>query len=370
MKYIHKLALGILIFVIVTTSLFIFKGERNKTGTINIGFIAGLSGTFSPYGEMMKDGAILAMEEINAGGDQKKVNLVIQDNNSEIKNSVSAYQNIHGSISSFISGQSGVILGLAPLADTDKVVLLNVSALNPDIRNAGDYVFSNINDATVEVSAMASFVKNSGINNVVVLYQDDSAGSSAKDVFVKSFESLHGKILSTNAFLGKASDVHAELLKIKQLNPEGIYVPGYPENIALILKQAHELGIKTKWFSVNVEDQKLLDIAGNASEDLVYTSTSFDSTSADPDVERFVTNFKKRFGVVPTVYAATAYDGIKLLVEAGNKAGDNGVEIKKYLYGVKNWNGVSGVTSFDSTGSVDKSIVFKTIKNGKFIEIK
>lgn len=370
MKYIHKISLGVLLFIIVATSLFIFKENRNTSDTINIGFIAGLSGTFSPYGEMMRDGAILAMEEINASGSQKKVKLIIQDNNSEIKNSVSAYKNIHGSISSFISGGSGVVLGLAPLANADEVVLLNVSALNPDIRNAGDYVFSNINDATVEVSAMASFIKNSGINNVAVLYQDDSAGSSAKDVFVKSFESLHGNILSSDAFLGKASDVHAQLLKIKQLHTEGVYVPGYPENIALILKQAHELGITTKWFSVNVEDKKLIDIAGSASEGLIYTSTSFDSTSNDPDVARFVTHFKKRFGVVPTVYAATAYDGVKLLAEAGNKVGDNGTEIKKYLYGVKNWNGVSGITSFDSTGSTNKSIVFKTVKNGQFIQIK
>ena len=158
-----------------------------------------------------------------------------------------------------------------------------------------------------------------------------------------------------------------QLAKIKKTDPEGIFLPAFPENVGLILKQAKELGIHARWFSWNIEGSDVTAIAGSAANGIIYSSTAFEPDDQSAQIGLFVKNFQAKYGKLPNIYAATAYDGISILTQAICETDGSGSSIKNYLYGMDTHAGVSGMTKFDSDGMSKKDVIFKTIKNGRFV---
>lgn len=351
----------ILAIILVSTS----KPSPTTEGeTIKIGAILNITGKGAPYGEQARMGAELAISDINEENN-KKVELILEDSKSELNSAITSYQFIKSKIKSFISIQSGIVLTLSPLANQDEIILFNIGAMSPDIRKAGDYVFSNINDSNVEVKQMAKFVKEIGLNKIAIFYENDEAGVSAKKIFIEEFKNLGGDIAIEENFSGQAFDVKTQLLKIKEANPQGVYLPAFPENVALVLEQAKEMNFETKWFSWNVESNVLLKSKNDI--DLIYSVTALDLDNQNPTPTSFSKKFQDRYDVIPNIYAATAYDGINLLYQAETKTNGSVDEIKNYLYAVEDYIGVSGNTTFDSDGMSIKPVMFKTVKDGQFV---
>lgn len=364
-----KIVVGIIV-VVLLAALWLGISQTKKqaaTEPIRVGVIIGLTGSFAPYGEMVKDGAQLAIQELNRKVGTDKYALLLEDSQSAPDKAVSAYRSIQGQADAFLTGQSSVALALVPLANQDKIVELNVSALTPKLRGAGAYVFSMINDSTIEVGDMAEHMYADGIAKAAVLYQNDDAGSSAKDVFVTAFQARNGTVADMEPFDMRATDFRTQLLKIKQSGAQAVYLPAYPESVGQILKQANAIGLKVHWYAWNVEGPQLPEIAGELADGLVYTTTNFDASSTDPISKNFTDAFAATFGVVPNIYAATAYDGIKLIADADT--GKGGDAIRSSFESSTGWNGVSGTTKFDSDHMVKKAVIFKTIKNGKFVNL-
>lgn len=343
------------------------RGAITEKKQMKIGVLAALTGKSANYGEMMRSGAELAVFEINQKAGYEKVKLIVEDQASDNNVALNAYQKIKNDIQIFMTGTSGVVLTLAPVANSDKIVFFNVSAQSPQIRVAGDYVFSNINDSTVEVGDLAEVVKKDGLNNVAIFYENDESGNGAKKVFKEKFEELGGRIVTEETFTGKAVDVRTQLEKIEKENPEGIYVPAFPENAGLIMKQAEQMGVKVKWYTWNMEGTDIIKFAGKAAEGLTFPTTAFDPESRDENIKNFVDAYWAKYNKQPTIYTATAYDGIYTIVQAIEATDGKADSLKNYFNNMPIYNGVSGITKFDADGSVKKALIFKTIKNGQFV---
>lgn len=369
----HEKKVFLLLYLFLIFSFLSASCAQKEPATYKIGAILPLSGSGANYGKWEKQGIDLAVEEINqAGGiNGKKLEIIFEDSKSLPKDGVSAMNKLAtvDKVPVAIAGISSVVLACAPVADQYKVVLLNSGGISPKIRGAGEYVFSNIGDGAVEVKVMAEYAYNYlKFKKLAVLYINAAAGTDSRDIFIKHFKGLGGEIVAVEGHEQGATDFRAQLTKLRDAKPEAIYLASFTKESALILKQANEMRIKTQWLSyAPFQGQDILTIAGKTADGVIYTSPAFDPNSTDEKMREFQSKYESKYGIKSELYAATFYDGIKLIAEAIKKGGYNSEGIKRALIEVKDYHGVSGVTTFDADRAVSKPVILKTIKDGQFI---
>ncbi len=350
------------------------KEEKKE---IKIGVISSLTGTVAPYGERAWEGIQLATDEINQAGGIKDrtIKLILEDDKSSLNDAVFAFKkliNIHKVPVILGPVGSSQAMACAPIANEKKVVEFSPAAATPLFTNTGDYTFRNRASAALEVEVMADIAyKNLGLRKVAILYINNDVGVGFYPVFKRSFEFNGGKIIGVESFEQGSTDMRSQLIKIRFLNPDGIYLIGHVTESGYALKQAKELGIKTRFIGhLALEGPDLFKIAGDAAEGVVYTATGYDPHSTDPKVQEFEKKYKSMCNKDGDVFAATAYDAVYILKRAIEEGGYNAEGIKNALYKIKNFPGVTGSTTFDKNGDVIKSIMVKMIKNQKFIVVQ
>jgi branched-chain amino acid transport system substrate-binding protein len=362
----------IILGLVIIISWILILRTRNRQNIL-IGAILPLTGSSAQYGQWSRNGAELAVEKINKNGGirGRKIEILYEDSRSDAKEGVSALNSLYAihKVQTLISESSGVVLAIAPVAEERKIVQLNVGAVNPQIRIAGDFTFSNINDSNVEAYQMAEYAYNKlNIRKLAILYATTSYGKGNRDAIKAKYLAIGGTIVADESFEENNGDYRSQLTKIKKSTPEAIYLVAVTKDAGIILRQAKELGLKAQFLSATfIEGKDLLDIAGNAANGVIYTSTLLDDSSTD--VQEYISSYKNKYGQNPEIYSATAYDGIKIIALAIEKAGLDSSKIKEFLYSLKNYPGISGLTTFDRDGAVEKAVLFKTIKNGEFVNI-
>jgi len=361
----------IIIAIIILLAVTLPKKENKE---IEIGVIASLTGSIAPYGERLVEGAELAVEETNKkdGISSKYLKLIIEDSKSTPGGAVSAMKKLANvnkvSVVIGVIGSS-LAMAIAPIAEKNKVVLMSTGASTPDYTNAGDYCFRNRPSAEQEVKKMAEVAfKTLGFEEIAILYVNNDYGRSYKDIFFNHFKRMGGQIPYSESFAQGSTDIRTQLTKVKNVSPGAIYLIGQALENAYAVKQARELGINTQILgTIGVEAGNFLEIAGEAAEGIIYTAASYNPESRDPAVRHFEKLYRAKYNKSADLFAATAYDAIKMLAEIIKNVGYNADNIKDELYNVKNFYGASGLTTFDKNGDVIKPIAIKKIKNRKFV---
>lgn len=137
-----------------------------------------------------------------------------------------------------------------------------------------------------------------------------------------------------------------------------------------ILKQSYELNFKPNWFSnLTVNTPECESIAGISRNGITFTSPSFNVNATDSSTKQFVNKFKDKYGELPEETSGHSYDLINILVSAIKNNGDNVETLIKYINAIKNFPGVTGITTFKGNGDVIKDISIYKIENdsAKFI---
>ncbi len=351
--------LGILIIILVALN---FIWINNFTGksikeeeTIKIGAILPLSGKVAYYGDYIQQGTNAAINEINSKGgiNNRKLEVIYEDSKGDVTSGISAYENLRfRNVSIIITTLSGVTLGIAPISQKDKVILMNIGSASPKISNAGDYVFRHNVLPQEEIKFLANYLYNNGYKEIALITVNAEAGVSYRDYFIKEYERLGGKIIVDEMHEYGETDYRSILAKIKDKKPKAVLVLSYPNELAAMLKQSQELDFKTQWFSIyDKEGSEFLELAGENAEGLIYT------------------HFLKENEKFTEPYAALAYDSIMVLAQAMEncKNPEDTTCIKESLYSIKDFSGVTGKISFDKNGDTHKEIILKTIKDGKFV---
>jgi len=374
----NKIRLGISLSValIIATLLLTIDLSCTKKSSkeVRLGAILPLTGVAADIGRWAKEGIDLAVREINGTEVNSKLRIQVFYENSKLdpREGLTSFQKVvdlHKVVAVITSG-SGIVLSIAPEAERLHVVQMNYSAVDPQISRAGDYTFSLVNNSDIETEAMTRFVLDSlGFKEMAILYANTSYGVGTRDAMVHNFEAGGGKIIGTEAYAENVVDVKPVLIKLKSLRPPAVYLPGTIKDASTILKQSMEVGFKTQWLSYNaIEGPQIIEIAGNAAEGLIYTSSNlYDLRLTEAEVEKFYDKYKQTYNAEPTIYAATAYDAVMLIAEAAGRVEGTGEHVKDYLHKVKDYRGASGTISFDSTGSVRKPVFFKVVRNRRFL---
>jgi branched-chain amino acid transport system substrate-binding protein len=341
---------------------------------IKIGALYSQTGPVAPLAKKALEGLQLAVDEINAQGgiNGKKIQLIVEDAKSNPTDAVSAFQKlitvdrvpvVLGPLSSSLA------LACAPIANREKVILFSTGAGASAFSSPRDYTFRNWMTIPLIVKKIAGIAyQKLGLRKMAILYVNNDIGNDHRKNFVKYFTDLGGEIISEEAFEQGATDMRAQLTKIKEKAPDGIYLLAQAAEGGHALKQMKELSINAKVLSaVGIENQEVINIAGEAANGVIYTLPAYNPNDPDPRVQSYEKKFEARYGKPSDAFAATAYDAMYILKWAIEKGGYSADGIKNALFQVKDFPGVSGSTSFDENGDVIKPVQIKMIKEGKFI---
>ncbi|MGD8782273.1 MAG: ABC transporter substrate-binding protein [Ignavibacteria bacterium] len=360
------------IYVIVFLTLSLHSCTTEKEVAFKVGALLPMTGSGALYGQFAYEGMQLATDEINQNGgiNGKKIEIVLEDNQSNAKDGISAFRSlIQKEVPIALTEFSPVVVACSPLANQTKTLLLNCGAQSPKIREGGSYVFSIIIDANVEAKNMAKFLIDSLVIDKVATYViNTETGINTREVFIEEFKNLGGEILTSEVHEQGATDFKSALARIKSTKAQATYLISLVKESAQILKQAYEIGFKTQWLSyASFPGPDIINIAEQSAEGAIYTYPFFDTSSKMS--EEFIKLYFEKYSRNPEIYAATFYDGVKLVAEAFKNGKFSGKEIKQHFNEVK-FIGVTGLTEFKEGNWVNKPVEFMTVKNGTFTKYK
>jgi len=369
-----KILIGFIITVVAALAVVLVVTQTDKEAReIKIGAILPLTGDIAIYGQKMKNGIDLAVEEINKseGIKGKKLVVLYEDDQGDPKSSVAAFRKLIATekVPAIIGGAiSSCALSVAPIADKEEVVLFSPAATSPKLTGISKYFFRNWPSDVYEGLVMGRFVADSlDLDSVAILYVNNDWGVGLSKEFENSFTS--GSIVAKESFDQGASDFRTQLTKILKSKPQAIYIIGYLKELLILLRQKEEMGIKIQLLSTyGFYDPQILQESGKAAEDAIFTAPIFDPRSPSGIIETYVREYEAKYGVKPDIWSAQAYDVMNIIALALNKGAKTGLEIQAEIANVKNFEGVSGLTSFDEKGDVVKPLKFMTVRNGVFVD--
>lgn len=359
----------------VSLAALVFAGCAKPTDTIKIGEFASLTGKEAAFGQSSHKGTLLAIEEINAAGGVlgKKLELVTEDNQSKAGESATivkkliARDKVVAILGEVASSRS---LEAAPICQDAKIPQISPSSTNPAVTATGDYIFRVCFIDPFQGVVMAKFAKDTlKIRKVAVLTSVSSAYSvGLAKYFKERFAADGGTVAIEQKYSEGDKDFKAQLTAIKAAGIEGIFVPGYYTEAALICKQAKDLGLSVPVFGGDGwEAPQLLEIGGAAVEGAYY-STHYSPENQTPAVTAFLAKFSQRWNKeTPDAMAALGYDSAMVLIDAIKRAGTtDGPKLRDALAATKNYLGITGNTTLDAQRNATKSAVVITVKDGKF----
>ena len=352
---------------------------NTNSNEIKIGANLEMTGNTATFGQSATNGAKLAIKQVNAKGGVlgKQITLVVADNKSDTAEAANAMQKLATQdkvIASIAPIASSSIMAAAQVNESAKILGISPRASNPNVTvdpetgKVRDYLFRATFIDPFQGAVMANFAKNTLKAQKAAVYIENSSdyakglGKFFKETFVQN----GGNIVSDEAYLAKDTDFKATLTKIKASNPDVIFVPGYYQEVGMIIKQAREIGITVPILGADGWDSaKLPEIAGAEALNNTFFSNHYSPDDNSPEIKNFVEAYKAEYGQVPDAFAALSYDATMMIIEAIKRAGvEDSVKVKDELAKTKDYQGVSGSITLDEKHNAVKGVVIIEMKNG------
>jgi len=376
-----KKALCVLMLCIGASSILWAAGP-----TIKVGVVAELTGDIPAVGASCKNAAEMAVKEVNdaggllVGGTKYTVELFIEDNAGKADQSASAAQKLitqQNVVAIIGPNASRYAIPASEIAESSKVVLITPWSTNPkttlDARTGAPkkYVFRSCFIDPFQGQVVAKFALNNlKAKKAAVLYDVASEyNKGIAEIFKSTFEKSGGQVVAFETYTTNDKDFSAQLTKIKESNPDVIFLPNYYNEVPLQIQQAHRLGITTPFLgSDSWGSEDLLKLGGSDLEGY-YFSTHYAADAATPIATKFITSYTAKYGNTPDDVAALTYDAFGLLWTALQNAGKvDRQAVRDALAKVPRYDGVTGNMKFqEGSGDPIKSAVIVQIKNGKFV---
>ena len=365
--------------LILTAAISGCGGSKGSSDTIKLGGNLEMTGGSASYGISSRNGIELALREVNAKGgvNGKKVTLVVADNKSEATEATNAMQKlisqdkvvgvIGPNLSSAVIASTAVssaarTADISPMGTNPKVTLDDHGKVKP-------YNFRACFIDPFQGTVMADFALNTlKVRRAAIMI--DNSSDYAKGLaqfFREKFEAGGGTIVGEEMYLQKDTDFKATLTKLRDANPDFLYIPGYYQEVGLIIRQAKELGLNVAMAGGDGWDsQKLAEIALPENLNNCYFSSLYSPDDTSKLNKEFVESYQKEYKQKPDVFAALAYDSAKLFIKAMEdaKSADPG-KIAEALAQVSGFTGVSGSIKFDGSHNPIKAAVIIELKNGR-----
>ena len=372
-----KKVLFLALALIMALALF---GACSKTDgdTIKIGINMELSGELASYGQDTVEGLEMAIDEINAAGgiDGKLIKLVKYDNKSdsaEVTTLATKLMTQDDVIAVLGPATSNNFKAQIPVADENKIPVISGSTTADDVTvdesGVKEYAFRICFNDSYQGTAMANFaLSNLSLSKAVVIVDNSNDYSKGLDAsFTETFTAGGGSIVAEEAYVRGDTDFNAILTKIKDMDFDVIFIPGYYQEVGLIIKQARALGIDVPILGGDGFDSPTLtDLAGAEAASNIYFSNHYSSLDEDPAVVSFIAAYNDLSGEDPNAFNALGYDLAMFVCDAISRADElTGEAVKDALAATTGFSGVTGTFSVDENHNPVKSIVVIELQNGE-----
>ena len=341
---------------------------------IKIGEVDPLTGGVSQFGIGSHQGFVLAFEEANAEGGilGQKIELVSEDDQSKAGQSATAVRKLITQdkvVAILGDATSSATLEAAPIAQADKIPMITPTATNPRITEVGDFIFRVCFLDEFQGRVLARFarekLKAQKIFTLTDVKQDYSI--DLLKFFKEEFTKLGGTIVGEQSYSTGDIDFRAQLTPIRVAKPDAVFVPGYYQEVALIVKQGRQIGLTMPFIGCDGWANQTLIAIGGKAVDGCFFSNHFSPDDQTPIVKSFVMKYQEKYGTLPDTFSALGYDAARLLADAIKRAGSSDSQaIRDALAKTAGFQGVTGEISLDANRNASKPGLIVTVKQGKF----
>jgi branched-chain amino acid transport system substrate-binding protein len=366
---------------LIATLFFAFACERRggpgaggESGPVVVGYYGDLTGRTSNFGQSTKNGALMAVDEINkAGGiNGRQIQILSEDDEGRPEKAATVVTKLIDQdrvIALVGEVASGNTLAAAPKAQAAKVPMISPSSTNPAVTQVGDYIFRVCFIDPFQGEVMAKFAANTlkAKKAAIMLDFNSPYSRGLTEFFESSFTKLGGQVVTKQSYTQGDRDYKGQLTSIRSLNPDVIYVPGYYGEVGVIAKQAKQLGITQPLLGGDGWDAPQLWELGGDALNGDFISNHYSVEDPSPAIQKFVGDFKSRYNIAPDALAALGYDAMRVLADAIKRAGTTeGAKLRDAIAATKDFPGVTGVISINSDRNAVKPAVVLKLQGGKY----
>lgn len=358
------------VFFILT--LFTACSKEKEEQDINIGFTAGLTGKYSTLGTSVRDGFLLAFDQIDYKIGKKHINIIQKDDmqdEQKAKEAIEFFKNnnikiVVGNVTSSMTEVS------VPLVDKYDMLLISPTASSSDFTNKKDnFLRIQVDHAPKRYEDLSKYLLKNGYKNIFFIYDPQNLS------YVKDYENMFQNLFIKNGgekFTGKVSleenyeTIFQSLEKAK--HDMVLIVAGSIDTAKIIqylrLKGCDKKILASGWAKTN----DLIQNGGKAVEGVIF-NTTYDDDFSGKDFRAFIQNYKQKYGQTPSVFAAQGYELGKILIESLQISTNHG-KVKEFILNKKTFQGLQGNIKFNEFGDVNRDYFIMEVKNGRFVKVE
>jgi len=357
--------LGILFMMFLVLSLPVYAQD-----TVKIGANLEMTGGVAAYGQMENEGVELIREIVGTEVLGKQVEYVVVDNKSdkvEAANAATRLIDKEKVIAIIGSATSGNMLAAGPICEERKVPQISATATNPLVTQGKKYSFRATFIDSYQAVAAAQFAYEDLQGKTAAILSDIAQDYCVAlgNFFKDAYEKKGGKVITVQNCKSGDQDFSAQLTTILNLNPDILYLPNYYTEIALICRQARDLGFEGKILGGDGSDApELIAIGGDAVEGFYFTAHGDTQKALTEIGQKYFDAYRKKYNKEPGVFGALAADCYLIIMDAIKRA--NSFEPEKIAAAIedtKDLEVTTGKVTIEN-GDAQKPVVVKQVEGG------
>ena len=337
-----------------------------------IGGLLPQSGNNAEYGQIFSSGANLAVDHINADGKLKgKLSIVYEDSQAlPMQGVIGMNKLVNVSKVPFVlTGFTGVSKAIAPISARSKTVVVNGGGVGPDLAQLGYYFWNTIPLINLEVRALAPYlVKSKSLKRVALVYVDDALGQAVKTELDTALKSAGGELVGAFSIPVTAQQFAGIAARVRDAQPDAIYIASYGNQQAQLLKQLRDNGVKQPVASYSAFTIPSV-LALPEAEGALYTSQQVNWDKGDTLTDRVLKEYQAKYNRRPSAYVLNYYNAVHVfgeLAAALQKEGKpvTGENLLEQRRKMTQFEFVGATVRFAADGTIDAPIQVNQIENG------
>ena len=353
--------------------LFAVLAGCKEDEVLEFGAVLPLTGEYQIYGQSIKKGIEVAMEEIQSREDfPHKISVTILDSEGDpelAKNLLD--QEFNDGVFAVVGGvTTAEALAMVSEADEEQRVLISPSASSPELTGISKNFYRVFPSDSREGTTMGNFAaRKLQIENVVIITKEDPFARGIQEVFKTEFERNGGQVSEVIEYPQGAADFSGFIDRVMTVAPQAVYVAAYAEDTAKMIQELRQREFKgniltTAAFAL----PEVIEQIGEDAEGVFLTRAVFELDSDDPQIKKFVESYRDKFGLSPDLYAAHGYDSLMVLMAGLLESGPFAGDFWKGVRSIRDYAGVTGTIQFDEKGDAQKFPRVYVVEDGNLVD--
>lgn len=349
--------------------------EDAEKPPIVVGYLGGISGRSSSLGLAGRDGATLAIEELNAAGgiDGRRLVLETADDGAGAEASEDGMRELDAKGAIAIVGPltSSSAAAALPIANRLELPLLSPTVSSTDLSGNDDYFLRTCSDNQLYASVLASeAVSMYGMRTAATISDAGNASYTftLRDHFTEAFEAVGGEVVHGSSFTsGENADYTALAKAAVDSGADGVFVIANPIDSGLLSQRIRQTGYKGSILLAHwaASSDDLISTGGSGVEGSLFLD-NYDRGSDDPTYRTMASRFEERFSYEPTFASVHSYDAVMMIADAFRE--DPDAPLREGLLALGQWQGIQSPIELDSNGDAVRPFYPMTIRDGRFAE--